>query len=287
MDKRPQHILISMFRGCRLALHFLYGMLLAVFYPRLNQARQRRILKTWSRQLLNILNIGIQTEGQQPTRGEDGYLVVANHVSWLDIFVLNAIRPSCFIAKSEIRSWPLIGWLCKRSGAIFIEGAMRRDAALITQHVSHLLKQGACVVLFPEGTTTDGKQVGHFHPALIQPAIDAGTRLCPIALHYLGDHGEPISAAFNSDTTLAQSIWRILRCRHHNALAAFSPALITANENRRVLARAAQEAIAQRLKNISPEQQEQKPAFALPQTQLSSQSIYVLLLDPILNKQQN
>ena len=285
MDKHPPDILVSLFRGCRLALHLLHGMLLAVFYPHLNQARQRRTLKTWSRQLLDILNIGIQTEGQQPMRGESGYLIVANHVSWLDIFVLNAIHPSRFIAKSEVRNWPLIGWLCKRSGAVFIERAIRRDAALISQRVSHLLKQGVCVGLFPEGTTTNGKQVGHFHSALIQPAVDAGARLCPIALRYLDDHGEPSSAiAFTGDTTLVQSIWRILQCRHHTALAVFTSVLDASNENRRALARAAQEAIAQGLQNITPKKQEQETIFAHPQTRLSAQSGYVLLLDPALNK---
>jgi len=285
MDKRPPDILVSLLRGCCLFLHLLYGMLLAVFYPYLNQARQRRTLKTWSRQVLTILNIGIQTEGQQPTRGKGGYLVVANHVSWLDIFVLNALHPSRFVAKSEVRSWPLIGWLCKRSGAIFIERAMRRDAALVTQRVSHLLKQGICVGLFPEGTTTDGKQVGHFHSALIQPAIDADARLCPIVLRYLDDNGEPSSAAaFIGDTTLVQSIWRILRCRHHTALAVFTPALAASNENRRVLARAAQEAIAQGLRNTTPKKQEPETIFAHPQSLLSAQSGYVLLLDPALNK---
>ena len=285
MDKHKPDFLLSLFRGGRLALHLLYGMLLAVFYPHLNQTRQRHIMKVWSRQLLDILNIGIQTEGQQPARGEGGYLIVANHVSWLDIFVLNAIRPLRFIAKSEVRSWPLIGWLCKRSGAIFIERAIRRDAALLARRISHLLKQDVCVGLFPEGTTSDGKQVGHFHSALIQSAVDAGARLCPIALRYLDNHGEPSSAAaFTGDTTLMQSIWRILRCRHHTALAVFTPALDTSGENRRVLARAAQEAIVRELQNITPNKQEPETVFALPPTLLSSQSGYVLLLDPALSQ---
>lgn len=285
MDNRPQHILLSMFRGCRLALHLLCGLFLAVFYPHLNQARQCRILKAWSRQLLAILNIGIQTEGQQPTRGEGGYLIVANHVSWLDIFVLNAIHPSRFIAKSEVRNWPIIGWLCKRSGAIFIERAMRRDAALVTRRVGVLLKQGVCVGLFPEGTTTDGKQVGHFHSALIQPAVDAGARLCPIALYYQDEQGEPSSAAaFTGDMTLSQSIWRILRSPRFDALLMFTPALATAGENRRVLARAAQEAISQELQTIGTTRQTvtRQGASAFPQTMLTSQSAYALLLNPNL-----
>jgi 1-acyl-sn-glycerol-3-phosphate acyltransferase len=286
MDKHSSDMLVSVFRGCRLALHLFYGMLLAVIYPHLNQTRQRRAVKNWSRQLLTILNIGIQIEGQQPTRGEGGCLIVANHVSWLDIFVLNAVHPAQFIAKSEVRDWPLIGWLSRRIGTIFIERAMRRNASLISRRVSLLLKQGVCVGLFPEGTTTDGKQVGHFHSALIQPAIDAGVRVCPMALRYQDEEGQPSSAAaFIGDTTLVQSIWRILRCPHLNALVVFTPALLTASENRRVLARTAQAAIAQGLQNVGTTRQavEQRATSAFPQTMLSSQSAYALLVDPMLH----
>jgi 1-acyl-sn-glycerol-3-phosphate acyltransferase len=285
--KHTPDMLVSVFRGSRLALHLFYGMLLAVIYPHLNQTRQRRAMKTWSRQLLSILNIGIQIEGQQPTRGEGGCLIVANHVSWLDIFVLNAIHPARFIAKSEVRGWPIIGWLCRGSGTIFIERALRQDASMINQRVSLLLKQGACIGLFPEGTTTDGKQVGHFHSALIQPAIDAGVRLCPIALRYQDKDGElEIAAAFVGNMTLAQSIWQILRCPQLNALVVFTPALLAASENRRVLARTAQAAIAQGLQTIVTTRQTatQQEASAFPQTMLSSQSSYALLINPVLNR---
>ena len=285
MDERSPSVPISLFRGCRLALHLFYAVLLAIFYPHLNQTKRRRILKTWSRQLLDILNIGIRTEGQWPVRGEGGYLVVANHVSWLDIFVLNTIYPSRFIAKTEVRNWPLIGWLCKRSNTIFIERAMRQDAASVNLRVSTLLKQGICVGLFPEGTTTDGKQVGHFHSALIQPAIDAGAMLCPIALRYQDEAGKQSStAAFTGDMTLSQSIWRILRSPRFDALLVFTPALATAGENRRVLARAAQQAISQGLQTNGATRQTvtQQGASAFPQTMVSSQSAYALLLNPNL-----
>jgi len=287
MDKRPPSLPISLFRGIRLALHLLYAALLAIFYPHLNQTKRRHILKTWSRQLLTHLNIGIRTEGEWPVRGEGGYLIVANHVSWLDIFVLNTIYPSRFIAKAEVRNWPLIGWLCKRGNTIFIERAMRQDAASINRRVSFLLKQGVCVGLFPEGTTTDGKQVWHFRSALIQSAIDAGAMLCPIALHYQNEAGEPgYAAVFTGDTTLAQSIWRILCCRQLDALVVFTPALIAAGENRRVLARAAQDAISQELQNIAALRQkpEQKTTSAIPQTLLSAQSAYASLLLPLQNQ---
>jgi 1-acyl-sn-glycerol-3-phosphate acyltransferase len=287
MDKYQANMLVSVFRGGRLALHVFYAILLAVIYPHLDQTRQRRILKFWSRQLLTILNIGIQIEGQQLARGESGCLMVANHVSWLDIFVLNAIHPSHFIAKSEVRDWPVIGWLSARIGTIFIERAMRKDAPTINRHVGLLLKQGACIGLFPEGTTTDGRQVGHFHSALIQPSIDAGIRLCPVALRYQdSDGGVETAAAFVGDMTLAQSIWQILRCPQHNALVVFAPALLTVNANRRVLARAAQDAISQMLRTLGttrqPAAQAETPVVS--QTLLSLQSAYALLVDPLLNQ---
>lgn len=288
MDKHSPGMLASVFRGCRLALHLFYGMLLAVIYPHLNQTRQRRAMKAWSRRLLTILNIGIQIEGQQPTRAEGGCLIVANHVSWLDIFVLNAIHPSRFIAKSEVRGWPVVGWLSRRSGTIFIERTTRRDATSVNLRVSALLKQGDCVGLFPEGTSTDGKQVGHFHSALIQPALDAGVKLCPIALRYQNEEGElSTAAAFTGDTTLVQSIWQILRCRQLNALVVFTPALLAKNTNRRILARMAQDAIAKVLQTIDSARHnnDKQPArSAYPRTLLASQSAYALLIDPLLQQ---
>ncbi len=281
MVKHSPNRLVSVFRGCRLALHLLHGMLLAIFYPFMDQAQQRRTLKNWSRRVLGILNIGIQVEGLPPARGEAGCLMVANHVSWLDIFVLNAIHPAVFIAKSEVRDWPLIGWLCKRSGTIFIERSLRQNAALINQRIATLLKQGVCVGLFPEGSTTDGKQVGHFHSALIQPAIDAHSGLCPVALHYQDEAGElSLAAAFTGETTLLQSIGRILCCRQLNARAIFTPALAT-NENRRALARAAQQAIALELANITPQAQQAEPNTERQQELLSAQSAYALLISQV------
>ena len=242
----------AMFRGGLLVLHLACGMLLAIPYPHLPRKRQRRILMSWSRRLLSILGVGIQVEGTQPARGESASLIVANHVSWLDIFVLNAILPTRFIAKSEVRDWPLIGWLCRRVGTIFIERAMRHDAAAVNRRVAALLEQGICVSLFPEGTSTDGRQVGHFHSALIQPAIDAHVRLCPIAFRYRDEAGKHSDApVYIGDMTLSGSIWRILRSPRFDALLVFTPALATADEKRRVLARAAQEAITQALESAA------------------------------------
>jgi len=287
MAKHSADILVSVFRGSRVCLHLVYGLLLAVIYPHLNQTRQHRTLKSWSRQLLTIFNIGILVEGQQPVRGKGGCLIVANHVSWLDIIVLNAIHPSRFIAKSEVRDWPVIGWLCRRCGTVFIERALRQNASMVNRRISLLLEQDVSIGLFPEGTTTDGKQVGHFHSALIQPAIDAGIRLLPMALRYQHKDGETeFAAAFVGDMTLAQSIWQILRCTHQDALVVFTPALMAENANRRVLARAAHEAISQALQSMGSGRQTvlQMEGSGFPESLLSSRPAYGLLVDPLLNQ---
>jgi len=284
MVKHSIDALIILLRGTRLALHLVFGMLVAAIYPHLPRAEQFRVTRIWNKKLLNILNIGIQINGQlQHESGREGCMVVSNHVSWLDIIVLNAIHPLCFISKLEVRGWPVIGWLSRRSGTIFIERAMRRDAAMINLHVSTLLKQGVCIGLFPEGTTTDGKQVGHFHSALIQPAIDAGIRLCPVSLRYQDENGAlSAAAAFIGETTLVQSIWNILRCSSLNVSVQFATALPTTSKNRRLLARTAQAAIAQKLQSAAASQQSfgHHPAPAVPQAILSSQSAYALLIDP-------
>jgi 1-acyl-sn-glycerol-3-phosphate acyltransferase len=215
-------------------------------------------------------------------------MIVANHVSWLDVFVLNAIHPVRFIAKSEPRSGSLSGWLRRRSGTLFISRTMGKDPSAANLHISELLKHGASIAVFPESQPTDGKQTGHFHSALLQPAIDAGVRVCPIALRYQDEWGRlSATAALSGEPTLLRSIWKILCGRHINALVVFTPPLLTAvNDNRRVLARAAQTNVAQGLYRLDVRRhQVAMPAYAYPtQERLSSQSSYALLIDPALGQ---
>jgi 1-acyl-sn-glycerol-3-phosphate acyltransferase len=278
---------VSVFRGSRVCLHLVYGLLLAVIYPHLNQNRQHRTLKYWNRQLLTILNIGILIEGEQPVHGNGGCMIVANHVSWLDIIVLSAIHPLRFIAKSEVRDWPVIGWLCRRCGTVFIERASRKNALMVNCRISELLGQDVSIGLFPEGTTTEGKQVGPFYSALLQPAIDAGARVYPMALRYQGMDGNPeFAAAFIGDMTLARSIWNILRCKQQNVLVAFTPAVAAKNANRRVLAHSAHTAIAQALLTMGSGRQTPLPLEEphLPNTHSPSLSAYGLIADPLINQ---
>lgn len=231
---------IAILRATRLTLHIGWGLVTAVLYPWLALSLRRRILQYWSRGLLDILNVKVYAGMDANRHG----LIVTNHISWLDIFVLNAVVPMRFVAKSEVRGWPVIGWLCHRAGTLFIARGKARDAARINRDMVELLQQGECLAVFPEGTTTDGSHVGHFHASLLQPAIDAGAPLHPVAIRYQDDLGwRSTAAAYFDDISFGTSMWRILRTPElHVRLIATAP-LATADAERRTLAHNAQQQI--------------------------------------------
>ncbi len=121
---------------------------------------------------------------------------LANHVSWLDIFAINAMLPSRFIAKAEIGKWPLLGVLVSRSGTLFIERGRRHAVAAMNKTVREHLKLGETIVVFAEGTTTDGSELLPFHSNVIAPALDVGAEIWPIAIRYTERGKRSAAAAF-------------------------------------------------------------------------------------------
>jgi 1-acyl-sn-glycerol-3-phosphate acyltransferase len=180
-------------------------------------------------------------------------LIVSNHISWLDIFVLNAVAPMRFAAKSEVRDWPVIGWLCLRAGTMFIERGKARDAARINLQLAKLLAQGECLGVFPEGTTTDGDTVGHFHSSLLQPAIDAACMVHPVALRYLDRQGRTNkAAAYINDVSFGRSLWQILTANSIRVSITTCLPIDAYNLERRALAQTARSEIASALRGIPP-----------------------------------
>ena len=240
---RPIHAL-ACFRAIRLALHILYGSLLATVYPSLNNELQKRIMQRWSAELLSILHVRISVTGEVPLREIQQGMIVANHISWLDVFVMSSVLPMRFVAKSEVRSWPVIGWLCARAQTIFIERNKRSDTIRTNQQAVETLRLGRCMAIFPEGTTTDGSQVKHFHASLLQPAIDAQTPIFPVAIRYHDKDNQPnLDAAYIDDMSFVESMWKILSSRDLHVRLTTTTALSTLVENRRVLALEAQRCI--------------------------------------------
>ena len=131
-------------------------------------------------------------------------MIASNHVSWADIFAIASVRHTRFIAKSEIRDWPLAGWLAERSGTIFIRRARRHDTARINALVHDALAEGDCVGLFPEGTTTEGDRLLKFHSSLFEPAVANRARVYPVAVRYEHPDGTPLRAvAYVGDLSFA------------------------------------------------------------------------------------
>lgn len=240
-------------RLVRVVFHILCGMGIALFFLFRDAEARRRIVKDWSRKLLEVLHIGLQTEGVLRPLNMRGGLLVANHVSWVDIVAMNAIAPACFVAKSEVGSWPLIGWLCRRAGTLFIQRDNRRDAMRVNHEISAMLGQGGNVALFPEGTSSDGVLPGHFHSSLLQGAIDAGASIGPVAIRYHDGMGKACrDAAFVGDMSFAQSLWNILRSPSLCVSLHYLPPLPCAGKARRELAAEAQGAIHMALARFSP-----------------------------------
>ncbi len=237
-------------RGLRLVrvfVHLLRGLLtVALLFPFFSRARCRQEIRQWSAALMRILGVQVHVH-DAPVRARP-LMLVSNHVSWLDIFALNSAIPMRFVAKSEIRRWPFIGWLSAKTGTLFIERARRSDTARINRLIAEAMLQGDVVAVFPEGTTTDGTHILRFHSSLLQPALIADAVVQPVALRFThGDGALCTEAAFDGDKTLWQSLLQILALRKIDAQLHFLPLLSGDVPHRRALADAAHAAIASRL----------------------------------------
>lgn len=164
-------------------------------------------IRNWSKGLLRIVGLRVQVYGHAHPAP---VLWVANHVSWLDIFVLNQVAAGTFIAKHEIRRWPVIGWLVAASGTLFIDRSSRRAAQEMSQAMAARLRLGERLCLFPEGTTSDGMGVLPFRGALLQAAVDAGLPIQPLALAYHHYGYRSAFAAYINDESLVANLWRLL-----------------------------------------------------------------------------
>jgi len=245
--------LVRAYRLIRLSLHFVLGCAVAgAVFPFIDGQRQLRIIKRWSHQVLTILGVRVHVQGRPPG-GRHPTVIVSNHVSWLDIWVIHAVSPVRFVAKSDVRRWPVIGWLVARSGTIFIERSKRHDTARTNRTIVDTLTRGERVGIFPEGTTTDGTQLRPFHASLFQPALGAGARVVTAAIRYPQRDGSVnLDAAYAGERTLLESIRLILRHRSMHAELIFAGEMEISGKTRREIARGCEVLIARALQLPAP-----------------------------------
>lgn len=222
------------------------ALILRFVYPRVAHERHRALMRWWSAKLLRILNVAPVVEGEPPPHS--AAMIVANHVSWVDIFLISSVRPTRFIAKSEIRGWPVAGWIAERAGTLFIRRDQMRDMARIDARVRAMLAEGDCVGLFPEGITTEGDELRKFHSSLFEPAVANGARVHPAAIRYEHPDGTLCrQMSFIGERTFSESIGLILRQRAVRARIMFAPPIDAAGASRRDVAKRVEDAIAIRL----------------------------------------
>ena len=231
-------------RAARVLAHVAQGLAITTFiFPRATDARRRALNRRWSARLLALLAIDVKLVGVMRVHGGN-VVYAANHVSWLDIFVLDAQSPARFVAKSELARWPVIGKLIRDTGTIFLERARKADTLRVNALATEVLSRGDCLAVFPEGTTTDGTTLLKLHGSLLQPVIDSHGHVQPIALRYTYADGSPsLAPEYAGDTSFAQSFWRVCGARAQVVeVTAHSP-IAARDRTRRELAASAESAI--------------------------------------------
>jgi 1-acyl-sn-glycerol-3-phosphate acyltransferase len=196
------------------ALVFLGLGILALKFPSWTDQQRMNMISRWSGWLLSALNVQVQVQVQPGAQSlnqfEGAALVAANHVSWLDIFAINSVAGCHFVAKSDIRGWPLLGKLCADSGTIFVERAKRHAVKDVLHQMANIMSAGGRTAVFPEGTTSDMKVLKPFHANLLQAAVSVKAPIIPVALSYFDDQQNISQAAlFVGDTTFADSFLTI------------------------------------------------------------------------------
>ena len=235
---------VALWRVVRLLLHVLHGLAaMALRFGSLDIPGRHALVQWWSTRLLRLFGVELTVHGQARTGAT---LWVANHVSWLDIAVIHAAAPQArFVAKSDLKHWPVLGWLVAGAGTLFIERRSKRDALRVVHQIAEALRADDAVAVFPEGTTGAGPLPLTFHANLLQAAIATATPVQPLVLRY-HQPGQAFSTAveYVGPTTLWQSLWRVACARELGVQLEWLPALASAGADRRRLAAALQASIA-------------------------------------------
>lgn len=204
-----------------------------------SQPQREQAVQAWAARLLVLTGIRLQVSGEPMAAGP--VLLVANHISWLDIVVMHAAGYCRFVSKADVAHWPLIGSLATGAGTLYIERASRRDAMRVVHHMRDRLAAGDVVAIFPEGTTGDGRALLPFHANLVQAAISADVPVQPLALRFAdGTGATSFAPSFVGDETLVGSVWRTLAAEGLVAYVRYGAPQQHAGRDRRAWAQALQ-----------------------------------------------
>ena len=235
----------------------------ALVLPFISKTSNFKLIQWWCGGLLRAFNIKVLVQGMPLPQNVSSSMFVANHISWSDIHALNSVIPLRFIAKSDIKSWPVFGYLAKKSNAIFVDRGKWQQAGRIVELTKDSLLAGDNVCFFPEGTTTDGTSnvnssnglqglpVLAFKSSVLQAVIDANAQIWPIAIRYSHPDGSiNTQMAYAGDTTLIESMQNILKQKNPSVALHFLTPIQASGKNRRDLSKAAYDAIVSKLNSF-------------------------------------
>ena len=236
---------MALWRLLRLLAHGLGGLwTIKTRFAQWDQPAREQAVQRWAARVLELAGIELQVSGEPLASGP--VLLVANHISWLDIVVMHAAGYCRFVSKADVQHWPLVGSLATGAGTLYIERASRRDAMRVVHHMRDRLQAGDVVAIFPEGTTGDGRTVLPFHANLVQAAISADVPIQPLALRFADGQGAASFApSFVGDETLVGSIWRTLSASALVAQVRYGTPQVHGDRDRRAWAQDLQTAVEQ------------------------------------------
>jgi 1-acyl-sn-glycerol-3-phosphate acyltransferase len=228
-------------RGSAIMALVLYGLVASCILPLFRRSIRESLIRGWSKGVLRVLHVRATLRCAPPVPVSG--VLLSNHVSWLDIIVLNALLPSRFVAKREVRKWPVFGWLARQAGTVFVRRDRRMETGAMNNRLADLIRHGERLAVFPEGTTTEGESVLPFRSALLDCAVKTECAVYPVAVRYRTADGTLDKLpAFIGDDTLGASLWRIFGQRELYVDVSIGQPL-PASGNRRELAAEAHAAV--------------------------------------------
>lgn len=228
----------KIYRLSRIIIHFFAGVFQVMFHFRgagskqLNKfsEQQQAVTCRWILKFIQLLNIEQDIYGQP---AEGSLLMVANHISWKDILILSSLYHTRFVAKSEIEKWPLVGWISRKVGTLFINRSSVADVRQLTAKIAARLSEGEKVTLFPEGTTTDGSHIKSFYPGLFQAAVNAQANVQPVVLVYKVDDKHSPHIPYFGDINILENLWTIIGFDHIVVEIHFTPLISVTDKTRK------------------------------------------------------
>ncbi|SNX29551.1 lyso-ornithine lipid acyltransferase [Polynucleobacter meluiroseus] len=209
---------IPLWRWLMIIGHVISGVgILCFLFPFLNRQKKDQKIQQWCARLLAIFHLKLVVRGAERLT-KTPYLMISNHISWIDIHVINSFKPIRFVAKSEVKSWPIFGWMATQLGTVFIRRDSTRQARLVVEQMAEVLKSES-VCIFPEGTSTSGGSVLPFKHGLFEAALVAQTPVFPLAVQYFSTETglRSEATAFIGEMGLLESMANILKSRHLQA----------------------------------------------------------------------